>query len=46
VISTEQEMVVAHRMYEQMGFVRSPERDWAPRPGIHLLTYRYDVAER
>lgn len=44
VISTEPEMVVAHRMYERMGFVRSPGRDWAPRPGIDLLTYRYEVA--
>lgn len=44
VISTEPEMVVAHRMYERMGFVRSPGRDWAPRPGIDLLTYRHEVA--
>ncbi|MGA7689372.1 MAG: GNAT family N-acetyltransferase [Jiangellales bacterium] len=44
VISTEPEMVVAQRMYERMGFVRSPERDWAPRPGIDLLTYRYEAA--
>ncbi|MGB9375235.1 MAG: GNAT family N-acetyltransferase [Jiangellales bacterium] len=44
VISTEPEMSVAQRMYEAMGFVRSPDRDWAPRPGIDLLTYRYDMA--
>lgn len=44
VISTEPEMVVAHRMYEAMGFVRSPDRDWAPRAGIDLLTYRHDTA--
>lgn len=44
VISTEPEMVVAQRMYERMGFVRSPERDWAPRPGMDLLTYRREVA--
>lgn len=43
VISTEPEMVVAQRMYERMGFVRSPERDWAPRPGIDLITYRYEA---
>ena len=43
VISTEPEMVVAQRMYERLGFVRSPERDWAPRPGIDLITYRYDA---
>lgn len=43
VISSEPEMVVAHGMYERMGFVRSPERDWAPRPGIDLVTYTYDL---
>jgi len=43
VISTEPEMVVAQRMYERLGFVRTPERDWAPRPGIDLITYRYDA---
>jgi hypothetical protein len=26
-------------MYEQEGFVRLPERDWSPAPGITLLAY-------
>jgi hypothetical protein len=36
-------MAVARRMYERMGFVRSPQRDWSPRPGVDLLTYRREV---
>lgn len=27
----------AAAMYERMGFVREPQRDWTPRPGIDLL---------
>ncbi|MGC5583493.1 GNAT family N-acetyltransferase [Ornithinimicrobium sp. W1665] len=33
-------MAAAHRMYEQAGFVRVPERDWSPVPGVDLLVYR------
>jgi hypothetical protein len=32
----------AHRIYERLGFVRTPERDWNPVPyldDIFLLTY-------
>ncbi len=29
--------VGAAAMYEGMGFVRVPERDWSPRPGVDLL---------
>jgi ribosomal protein S18 acetylase RimI-like enzyme len=36
---TQPDMVVAHRMYEQAGFVRLPERDWSPHPGTGLLAY-------
>ena len=25
--------VAAHRLYERLGFVRTPERDWSPLPG-------------
>lgn len=39
VISTQPEMTAAHRLYERLGFVRRPERDWSPRPGVNLLTY-------
>jgi ribosomal protein S18 acetylase RimI-like enzyme len=40
-LSTQQNMRAAHRMYERFGFIRTPDRDWAPRPGIDLLTYAY-----
>jgi ribosomal protein S18 acetylase RimI-like enzyme len=38
-LSTQQNMRAAHRMYERFGFTRTSDRDWAPRPGIDLLTY-------
>ncbi|HEY8481747.1 MAG TPA: GNAT family N-acetyltransferase [Spirillospora sp.] len=39
-LSTQANMVEAHRMYERMGFVRTPDRDWCPTPdGEKLLTY-------
>jgi GNAT superfamily N-acetyltransferase len=45
VISTTPQMRDAHRLYERMGFVRTPERDWSPRPGVDLWTYRAEVGE-
>jgi hypothetical protein len=36
-------MTAAHRLYESLGFVRDPARDWAPVPGVDLLAYRLDV---
>jgi ribosomal protein S18 acetylase RimI-like enzyme len=38
-LSTQPEMTGAHRIYERLGFVRTPERDWSPVPGVDLLTY-------
>lgn len=38
-LSTQRNMRQAHRIYEGMGFVRTPERDWSPVPGITLITY-------
>jgi ribosomal protein S18 acetylase RimI-like enzyme len=38
-LSTQRNMDSAHRLYERMGFVRTPDRDWAPVPGVDLLTY-------
>ena len=32
-------MTTAHRMYRRLGFTRAPERDWWPRPDVHLLAY-------
>jgi ribosomal protein S18 acetylase RimI-like enzyme len=36
-LSTQANMVGAQRMYERMGFVRTPDRDWVPAPGVKLL---------
>jgi GNAT superfamily N-acetyltransferase len=44
VISTTPMMRRAHGLYERRGFVRTPHRDWSPRPGIDLMTYRLDVS--
>ncbi|MCZ7418907.1 GNAT family N-acetyltransferase [Verrucosispora sp. WMMA2121] len=30
----------AHRLYRRRGFVRQPDRDWTPLPGVHLLALR------
>ena len=38
-LSTQATMTAAHRIYERLGFVRTPERDWEPVPGLRLLTY-------
>ena len=43
VMSTQESMVHAHRIYERLGFVRTPERDWSPVPGIDLLTYAIEL---
>jgi ribosomal protein S18 acetylase RimI-like enzyme len=43
VMSTLPTMRPAHRIYERAGFVRDPTRDWAPMPGIDLITYRLDL---
>ncbi|MBD3784538.1 MAG: GNAT family N-acetyltransferase [Micrococcales bacterium] len=40
VLSSGTWMTTAHRLYERMGFVREPERDWSPSPGVELLAYR------
>ena len=39
VLCTTPEMRTAHRLYEQEGFVRLPERDWSPAPSEPLLVY-------
>ena len=39
-LSTLPVMDAAHRLYERMGFTRTPDRDWYPRPEVRLITYR------
>jgi hypothetical protein len=38
-------MRAAHRVYGRLGFVRVPDRDWQPMPGIDLLVYRLDLTQ-
>lgn len=39
VLLTQTEMKAAHRLYDEAGFARLPERDWSPEPGVKLLAY-------
>lgn len=45
VLSTQASMLAAHRIYERLGFVRTPDRDWDPVPelGIMLRTYAREL---
>jgi GNAT superfamily N-acetyltransferase len=38
-LSTQPEMLAAHRIYERLGFTRDPGRDWEPVPGLRLIAY-------
>ncbi|WP_030758328.1 GNAT family N-acetyltransferase [Streptomyces griseus] len=37
VLSSQDRMTAAHRIYRRLGFVRVPERDWSPVPGLSPL---------
>jgi ribosomal protein S18 acetylase RimI-like enzyme len=39
VLLTQPGMKAAQRLYARAGFVRLPERDWSPEPGLTLLAY-------
>jgi GNAT superfamily N-acetyltransferase len=34
----------AHRLYARLGFVRTPELDWSPFPGVDLLALRLELS--
>ena len=38
-LSSQEDMTAAHRLYERLGFVRTPSFDWSPVPGLVLRTY-------
>jgi ribosomal protein S18 acetylase RimI-like enzyme len=42
VLSSQWDMTTAHRLYDRLGFYRTPERDWHVESGV-LLTYRLDL---
>ncbi|MBL1095826.1 GNAT family N-acetyltransferase [Streptomyces coffeae] len=39
VISSHPRMTTAHRLYGRLGFVRAPERDWEPVPGVAIWAF-------
>lgn len=39
VISSATDMAAAHRLYQRLGFVRAPARDWRPIPAVQLLAF-------
>lgn len=40
VLSSLEAMREAHRLYERLGYRRTPERDWQPAPDVNLIAYR------
>ncbi|MEY9844042.1 ribosomal protein S18 acetylase RimI-like enzyme [Streptacidiphilus sp. BW17] len=44
VMSSQQQMAFAHRIYGRLGFARTPERDWSPIPGMVLFTYALELS--
>jgi predicted N-acetyltransferase YhbS len=44
VLSSTPGMADAHRLYARLGFVRQPERDWEPVPGVRLWAFRLDFS--
>jgi GNAT superfamily N-acetyltransferase len=43
VLSSMPSQTEAHRLYAKLGFVRTPDLDWSPVPGVDLLAYRLDL---
>ncbi|MFC4493635.1 GNAT family N-acetyltransferase [Streptomyces ovatisporus] len=43
VLSSHPAMLPAHRLYGRLGFVRTPERDWGPIPGLSLITFALEL---
>ncbi len=43
-LSSQEDMTAAHRLYERLGFVRTPSFDWYPVPKLFLRTYALPLA--
>jgi ribosomal protein S18 acetylase RimI-like enzyme len=43
VISSLPDMSAAHRLYGRLGFVRVPDLDWEPMPGVVLIAFRLEL---
>lgn len=46
VLSSQPGMTAAHRVYERLGFVRTPDRDWTLDSGGLLITYELALARQ
>lgn len=44
VLSSQPPMTTAHRLYERLGFSRTPERDWEPIPGLTLWAFARELS--
>ena len=44
-LSSQEDMRAAHRLYERLGFVRTPSFDWYPVPELFLRTYALPLAD-
>lgn len=44
-LSSQPDMVAAHRLYARLGFVRVPELDWRPLPEVELLAYVLELPD-
>lgn len=43
VLCSQSDRTSAHRIYERIGFRRSPERDWKPREDVLLIGFELDL---
>ena len=43
-LSSQEDMTAAHRLYERIGFIRTPSFDWSPIPALRLRTYALPLA--
>jgi ribosomal protein S18 acetylase RimI-like enzyme len=43
VMSSLPEQVTAHRLYERLGFRRTPDLDWSPAQDVRLIAFRLDL---
>ena len=46
VLSSSEQMHAAHRLYERLGFRRTPALDWNPEPDVGLITYRLELKNK
>lgn len=38
-LSSQDDMTAAHRLYQRLGFTRTPSLDWSPAPGLELRAF-------